>query len=63
MVRCSPASRILITGGVPGKQIVTGHDLTSGVLSLRMFIGSGYVRVTVVGTAGGRAWSNSIWLC
>jgi hypothetical protein len=60
-VRCSPASRILVTGGVPGKQVIAGDGLTEGTLPLTMF-NSGYFRVTVVDAAGGRAWSNPIWL-
>jgi hypothetical protein len=60
-VRCSPASRILVTGGVQGKQVVAGDGLTECTLPLAMFKG-GYFRVTVVDEAGGRAWSNPIWL-
>ncbi|HEX6358575.1 CehA/McbA family metallohydrolase [Actinophytocola sp.] len=58
-VRCSPASRILVTGGVPGKQVIAGEELTEGTLPLTMFKG-GYFRVTVVDSTGGRAWSNPI---
>lgn len=61
-VACSPASRIIVTGGLPGKQVVTGDGLTSGRLPLAMFARSPYVRVTVVDATGGRAWSNPIWL-
>jgi PHP domain len=61
-VHCSPASRILVTGGVPGKRVAAGTGLTSGVLPLDMFADSAYVRVTVIGDDGGRAWSNPIWL-
>jgi hypothetical protein len=60
-VRCSPASRILVTGGVPGKQVLAGDGLTEGALPLTMFQGT-YFRVTVVDAAGGRAWSNPTWL-
>lgn len=60
-VRCSPASRILVTGGVPGKQLTAGVGLTEATLPLAMFRG-GYFRVTVVDATGGRAWSNPIWL-
>jgi hypothetical protein len=60
-VRCSPVRRILVTGGVPGKQVAAGSDLTEATLPLAMFRG-GYFRVTVVDEAGGRAWSNPIWL-
>jgi hypothetical protein len=58
----SPASRILVTGGVPGKRLVAGKALTSGVLPLDPFANSPYIRVTVVGDGGGRAWSNPVWL-
>lgn len=61
-VDCSPASRILVTGGLPGKQVAAGTGLTSGVLPLDTFAGSAYVRVTVIDADGGRAWSNPIWI-
>jgi hypothetical protein len=61
-VRCSPASRILVTGGVPGKQVRAGAGLTEATLPLTMFARSAHVRVTVVDESGGRAWSNPIWL-
>jgi hypothetical protein len=60
-VRCSAASRILVTGGVPGKRVVSGTGLTEATLPLAMFK-CGYFRVTVVDEAGGRAWTNPIWL-
>jgi hypothetical protein len=60
-VRCSPASRILVTGGVPGKQVAAGDGLTECTLPLKMFKGT-YFRVTVVDENGGRAWSNPFWL-
>jgi hypothetical protein len=60
-VRCSPASRILVTGPTPGKQVLAGDALTEGTLSLEMFAKSAYVRVTVCDASGGRAWSNPIW--
>jgi hypothetical protein len=61
-VRCSPASRILITGGVPGKQAAAGTGLTSAVLPLDTLSGSAYFRVTVIDGDGRRAWSNPVWL-
>ncbi|MEU2027293.1 hypothetical protein ABZ565_35090 [Streptomyces sp. NPDC016469] len=60
-VRCSPASKILITGGAPGAQVVQGRDLTECTLPLAMF-GGGFCRVTVEDDAGKRAWSNPIHL-
>jgi len=61
-VHCSPVSRVLVTGGVPGKQVRAGQALTECSLPLDMFQASAYVRVTVVDATGGRAWSNPIWL-
>jgi hypothetical protein len=61
-VRCSPVSRVLVTGCVPGKQVQSGHALTECSLPLDMFQASAYVRVTVVDAMGERAWSNPIWL-
>jgi hypothetical protein len=61
-VRCSPASRVLITGCVPGKQLRAGDALTECSIPLDMFQASAYIRVTIVDATGERAWSNPIWL-
>lgn len=60
-VRCSPVNRIVVTGGVPGAQVLSGDGLTGGTLALDMFRESPYFRVTVVDSVQGRAWSNPIW--
>lgn len=59
-VSCSPASRVIASGGLPGKEVVTGDGLTECSLPLAMF--RRYVRITVVGATGGRAWTNPFWL-
>lgn len=59
-VACSPADRVMATGGVPGRQVVTGDGLTEATLPLGMF--RRYFRITVVGATGGRAWTNPFWL-
>jgi hypothetical protein len=61
-IRCSPVSRILVTGCIPGKQAHAGHALTECSLPLDMFQASTYVRVTIIDAVGQRAWSNPIWL-
>ncbi|GAA3806462.1 CehA/McbA family metallohydrolase [Sphaerisporangium flaviroseum] len=61
-VRCSPASKVVVTGCVPGSRVREGDALIECTLPLDMFDRSTYVRVTVVDAAGGRAWSNPIWL-
>jgi hypothetical protein len=61
-IRSSPASRVLVTGCVPGKEVRAGDAFTECSLPLDMFRTSAYIRVTVVDASGGRAWSNPIWL-
>ena len=61
-IRCSPASRVLVTGCVPGKQVQAGDAITGCSFQLDMFRLSAYIRVTVIDAAGHRAWSNPVWL-
>ncbi len=58
-VYCSPVSKILLTGGVPGAQVIEGSTLTEGSLAVSMFR-PGYCRITVEDAAGRRAWTNPI---
>ncbi|MFE7235921.1 CehA/McbA family metallohydrolase [Streptomyces sp. NPDC002405] len=60
-VHCSPARKVLLTGSVPGAQVVQGEALTECSLPVEMFR-RGYCRVTVEDASGGRAWSNPIHL-
>ncbi|MFG2884888.1 CehA/McbA family metallohydrolase [Streptomyces sp. NPDC048297] len=61
-VRCSPARKVLLTGGAPGAQVREGESLTECSLPVAMFHDAGYCRVTVEDAAGGRAWTNPIRL-
>jgi hypothetical protein len=61
-VRCSPVSRILVTGATPGKQVQAGHAMTGCSLLLDRFLAGSYIRITIVDASGQRAWSNPIWL-
>lgn len=61
-VRCSPASRVLVTGGVPGKQVRSGHALTETRIPLGLLQTGAYIRVTVIDANSRRAWTNPIWL-
>lgn len=61
-VHCSPARQVLVTGCVPGAQLVQGEELTESSLPLALFNASSYCRVTVEDAAGKRAWSNPIQL-
>ncbi|MEU4564116.1 CehA/McbA family metallohydrolase [Actinoplanes sp. NPDC023936] len=58
-VRCSPASKVMITGGDPGVRLVEGLSLTECSLPIAMFR-RGWCRVTVEDAAGQRAWTNPI---
>lgn len=60
-VRCSPASRILVTGYGYSSVSVHGHGLTQAELPLQELGSSPFFRVTVRDAQGGRAWSNPFW--
>lgn len=60
-VRCSPAERIFVTGQGAASRREAGHGIRAAEFNLRGFE-SPYFRVTVRDSAGGRAWSNPIWL-
>lgn len=61
-VACSPARMVAVTGRAGRSAFVAGQtDLTEAELPLTKFEGS-WCRVTVADAAGGRAWSNPIWL-
>ncbi|RZU18360.1 hypothetical protein EV645_0552 [Kribbella rubisoli] len=61
VVRCSPATKILLTGGHPGAELAQGTNLTECALPLTLFRGT-HCRITVEDAAGGRAWTNPIHL-
>lgn len=59
-VRCSPASRIFVTGAGYISRHAAGHGLIDAEIELKTF-DSPYCRVTVRDAYGRRAWSNPIW--
>ncbi|MEX1018793.1 MAG: CehA/McbA family metallohydrolase [Litorilinea sp.] len=59
-VRCSPASRVFVTGRGPTASFVGGSGLVEAEFDLSAF-NSAYCRVTVRDHLGGRAWTNPIW--
>jgi PHP domain len=61
-VVCSPATRVILTGGLPGCQLVTGEGLTRVAIPLGFLADASHVRVTVVDAAGERAWTNPLWV-
>jgi hypothetical protein len=60
-VRCSPASRIFVTGSGYHAQAAWGNGILETEIDIAG-INSPYFRVTVRDAQGGRAWSNPIWL-
>ncbi|WP_329002103.1 CehA/McbA family metallohydrolase [Kribbella sp. NBC_00709] len=61
VVRCSPATKVLLSGGVPGAEVAQGTDLTECSLPLALFRGT-HCRITIEDAAGRRAWTNPIHL-
>lgn len=60
-VDCTPARAVIFGGYGPASDRAHGVSLTSARVPIDQFRGS-YVRVTVIGLDGKRAWSNPIWL-
>lgn len=60
-VTCTPARAVIFGGFGPGSDRAHGVALTAARVPVTQFQGS-YVRVTVIGMDGKRAWSNPIWL-
>ncbi|NIK57553.1 CehA/McbA family metallohydrolase [Kribbella shirazensis] len=61
VVRCSPATKILLSGGHPGAEVAQGTDLTECSLPLALFRGT-HCRITIEDASGARAWTNPIHL-
>ncbi|MER7249322.1 CehA/McbA family metallohydrolase [Kribbella sp. NPDC000426] len=61
VVRCSPAAKILLTGGHPGAELAQGTDLTECALPWQLFRGR-HCRITIEDPTGHRAWTNPIHL-
>ncbi|MET9316328.1 CehA/McbA family metallohydrolase [Kribbella sp. NPDC003505] len=59
-VQCSPAAKILLSGGHPGAEWAEGTDLTEATFPLTLFRAT-HCRVTVEDASGGRAWTNPIY--
>ncbi|TDW66899.1 CehA/McbA family metallohydrolase [Kribbella pratensis] len=61
VVRCSPATKILLTGGHPGAELAQGTDLTECALPWALFRGR-HCRITVEDATGHRARTNPMYL-
>ena len=59
-VRCSPASRVFVTGNGWTAESVSGNGLREVELDISNF-NSPFGRITVRDDNGGRAWSNPFW--
>lgn len=62
IVECDPAVQVFATGNGSRSRRIRGGDITQAAIPLASFQQGGFVRVTVVGEEGGRAWTNPIWL-
>ncbi|HEU0164450.1 MAG TPA: CehA/McbA family metallohydrolase [Thermomicrobiales bacterium] len=62
IVECDPAVQIFATGNGALNQRSRGGSVIQAAFPLARFRKAGFVRVTVVGEKGGRAWTNPIWL-
>ncbi|MEU8226445.1 CehA/McbA family metallohydrolase [Kribbella sp. NPDC048915] len=60
-VECSPATKILLTGGHPGAEWQYGTDLTTATFPLDLFR-STHFRITVEDATGAQAWTNPLRL-
>ncbi len=61
VVECSPARQILVSGESAGALRVSGEGLRGAEFDLSE-VESRWLRVTVRDEAGGRAWTNPVWL-
>ena len=62
IVECAPAVQVFASGNGSRFHRVRGGDITQAAIPLAGFRQHGYLRITVVGEDGGRAWTNPIWL-
>lgn len=60
-VRCSAATKILLTGGHPGAEVALGTNLTECTFPLHLFRNT-HCRITTEDATGARAWTNPIHL-
>jgi len=60
IVKCSPASRIFVTGSGWTARSAYGNGIREAELSLNGF-DSPFIRITVRDANGGRAWTSPIW--
>lgn len=61
VIRCSPARAISVVGRGSKSESKIGEELSEARLPIKRFAGS-WFRVTVIDSAGKKAWSNPVWL-
>lgn len=62
IVECAPAVQVFASSNGSRFHRVRGGGITQAAIPLAGFREDGYLRITVVGEDGGRAWTNPIWL-
>ena len=60
-VECSSVQSIIVQGHGMAAKAVHGHSMTRGTVPLTRFVGSPYLRVTIIDHAGKKAWSNPVY--
>lgn len=60
-IACSPARAVIVSGPRAASRSIRDLAIVEAELPIDRFAG-GYCRVTVIDTAGRRAWTNPIWL-
>ncbi len=62
VVECSAVVSVIVQGHGNKAKALHGHSMTCGRVPVKKLAGSPWLRVTVIDSAGRRAWSNPIWL-
>jgi hypothetical protein len=60
-VECSAVVSIIVQGHGMAAKAVHGESMTRGTVPLTRFVGSPYLRVTIIDAGGKKAWSNPVY--
>ncbi|MCO5730343.1 hypothetical protein [Rhizobium sp. SSA_523] len=60
-VQSTAVSTLIVQGHGTAAVATHGHSMTEASISLQRFANSPWIRVTIVDSAGRRAWTNPIW--
>ncbi|MCG6882707.1 MAG: CehA/McbA family metallohydrolase [Silicimonas sp.] len=60
-VACSAAATVIVQGRGSAAVALQGESMTRAAVPLERFVGSDWMRLTIVDRAGRRAWTNPVW--